>query len=177
MAFQERFEPKALDEVVDEGKRSQSLSSKSESLSSRDAGLLALHSGDNIIASIQTLQYPEPLMTAKKEAAIRNAQERIARIQESIGDIEHLSSGTLLKRMKRCGNPRCACARDPDALHGPYYEWSYMNQGRLRHRTLSPEQAKLMRRAIANHRKVKRLLQLWETYTRRLIELTVPGRR
>ena len=115
-------------------------------------------------------------MTASKDAAIRNAQERIARIHESISQIEHLSSGTLLKRMKRCGNPRCACANDPAALHGPYYEWSHMKDGRLRHRTLSPEQAKLMRRAIANHRKVKRLLQLWETYTRRLIELTAPRR-
>ena len=115
-------------------------------------------------------------MTASNDAAIRNAQERIERIHQSINDIEHLSSGTLLKRMKRCGNPRCACAKDPDARHGPYYEWSYMKDGRLRHRTLSPEQAKLMRRAIANHRKVKRLLQLWETYTRRLIELTSPRR-
>jgi hypothetical protein len=35
----------------------------------------------------------------------------------------------------------------------------------------------LMRRAIANHRKVKRPLQLWETDTRRLIERTVPGWR
>ena len=115
-------------------------------------------------------------MTASKDAAIRNAQARIARIHESISDIEYLSSGTLLKRMKRCGNPRCACAKDVAAQHGPYYEWSYMQDGRLRHRTLSPEQAKLMRRAIANHRKVKRLLQLWETYTRRLIELTAPRR-
>lgn len=116
-------------------------------------------------------------MTARKDAAILKAQQRIARIHESIGDIEYLSSGTLLKRMKRCGNPRCACAKDPDARHGPYYEWSYMKDGRLHHRTLSPEQAKLMRRAIGNHRKVKRLLQLWEAHTRRLIELSAPGRR
>jgi hypothetical protein len=59
------------------------------------------------------------------------------REKESIGDIEQLSSGTLLKRMKRWGNPGCACARDPEARHGPYYEWSYMKDGRLRHRTLS----------------------------------------
>lgn len=116
-------------------------------------------------------------MTASKQAAIRNAQTRIARIHESIGNIEHLSSGTLLERMKRCGNPRCACAKDPAARHGPYYEWSYMKDGRLHHRTLSPEQAKYVREAITNHRKVKRLLKLWEAHTRRLIELTVPGRR
>ncbi len=35
-----------------------------------------------------------------------------------------------------------------------------MKDGRLDHRTLSPEQAKLMRLAIGNHSEVKRLLQL-----------------
>lgn len=52
-----------------------------------------------------------------------------------------------------------------------------MKDGRLHHRTLSPEQAKLMRRAIANYRKVKRLLQMWEAHTRRLIKLAATPRR
>ena len=43
--------------------------------------------------------------------------------------MEYLSSGTLLKRMKVCGNPRCHCASDPAARHGPYFEWSYLKGG------------------------------------------------
>lgn len=116
-------------------------------------------------------------MSTRTEASIVKAHERIARIHEAIGAMEYLSSGTLLKRTKRCGNPRCACARDPAARHGPYYEWSYMKDGKLHHRTLSPEQAKLMRRAIANYRKVKRLLRLWEAQTQRLIELNALEQR
>jgi len=89
--------------------------------------------------------------------------------------MQYLSSGTLLKRTKVCGNPQCRCARDPAARHGPYYEWSYLKAGKLRHRTLTPEQAELMRLAIANHRKAKKLLRAWEAQTEHLIDLNAPA--
>jgi hypothetical protein len=101
-------------------------------------------------------------------------QEKIAAIHRALSQMQYLSSGTLLKRTKVCGNPRCHCATDPAARHGPYYEWSHLKAGKLRHRTLSPEQAGLMRLAIANHRKVKKLLRAWEVQTQRLIDLNAP---
>ena len=101
-------------------------------------------------------------------------QEKIAEIQRALSAMQYLSSGTLLKRTKVCGNPRCHCATDPASRHGPYYEWSHLKAGKLRHRTLSPEQAELMSLAIANHRKVKKLLRAWEVQTQRLIELNAP---
>ncbi len=107
----------------------------------------------------------------EKAAKLR---EKIASIQKSIAAMEHLSSGTLLKRTKVCGNPNCRCAKDPAARHGPYYEWSYLKGGKLRHRTLTPAQAEIMRLAIANHRKTKKLLRDWETQTLALIELAPP---
>jgi len=113
-------------------------------------------------------------MTDQNDIAIEKAREHIAGIREKLGEMQYLCSGSLIKRFKRCGHPRCACAKDPAARHGPYYEWGYMKDGKLRHRTLSPEQAKLMRRAIANYRKARRLLRLWEVQTQRLIELNVP---
>lgn len=102
------------------------------------------------------------------------AQERIAEIKRSLSAMEHVSSGTLLKRMKACGNPRCHCASEPAARHGPYYEWSYLKGGKLRHLTLTPEQAGIMRLAIANYRKARKLLRAWEAQTLRLIELIAP---
>ena len=104
-------------------------------------------------------------------AKIAKSEQKIAEIKRSLSALEHLSSGTLLKRTKVCGNPRCHCASDPAARHGPYYEWSYLNGGKLRHRTLRPEQADIMKLAIANHRKAKKLLRAWEAQTLRLIEL------
>ncbi len=75
---------------------------------------------------------------------------------------------------KVCGNPRCHCASDPVARHGPYFEWSHLKAGKLHHRTLTPEQAEIMRLAIANQRKAKKLMRVWEAQTLNLIELTTP---
>jgi hypothetical protein len=110
-------------------------------------------------------------MPTSAAAKATKSRKKIAEIQRSLSAMEHLSSGTLLKRMKVCGNPRCHCASDPAARHGPYYEWSYLKGGKLRHRTLTPEQAEVMRRAIANYRKAKKLLRAWEAQTLTLIEL------
>ncbi len=114
-------------------------------------------------------------MTAAVNAKAIKSEEKIAEIKRSLSALEHLSSGTLLKRMKVCGNPRCHCASDPAARHGPYYEWSYLKGGKLRHRTLTPEQADIMRLAIANYRKAKKLLRAWEAQTLHLIELKAPN--
>jgi hypothetical protein len=106
------------------------------------------------------------------DTALAEIQARIAEIQHTLAAMQYLSSGTLLKRTKRCGNPRCRCATDPGARHGPYYEWSYKQAGKLRHLTLTARQAELMRLAIANSRRVKKLLRAWEQQTLRLIELS-----
>ncbi len=113
-------------------------------------------------------------MSPAAEAQLTEVQAKIAHIHRALSALQYLSSGTLLKRTKLCGNPRCHCATDPAARHGPYYEWSYLKAGKLRHRTLTPKQAELMRLAIANYRKVKKLLRAWEVQTQRLIELNAP---
>lgn len=101
---------------------------------------------------------------------VKQARGRIARIRDSVGTIDYLCSGTLAKRMKLCGKPSCRCAQDPTARHGPYYEWGHMHDGKLVHRTVTPEQAAILWLAINNYRKVRKLLRAWEVETERLIE-------
>jgi hypothetical protein len=91
--------------------------------------------------------------------------------------VDYLCSGTLLERMKLCGKPGCRCAEDPAARHGPYYEWGHMRGGKLVHRTVSPQQATILRLAIANYRKVKKLLSSWEVETERLIDAEEPPQK
>lgn len=110
-------------------------------------------------------------MTTVADTKSTKSREKIAAIQRTLSGMQYLSSGTLLKRMKVCGNPRCHCASDPAARHGPYFEWSYLKAGKLHHRTLTPEQAEIMRLAIANQRKAKKLMRVWEAQTLNLIEL------
>jgi hypothetical protein len=107
----------------------------------------------------------------------QQARERIASIRDALAQVDYLCSGTLLKRMMKCGKASCRCQEDPAARHGPYYEWGRMKGGKLVHRYVSEQQAQILRAAIANYRKVKKLMRLWETETERLIDSEPPGER
>ncbi|GAC1663615.1 MAG: hypothetical protein PVS2B1_22810 [Candidatus Dormibacteraceae bacterium] len=113
-------------------------------------------------------------MRLATQLTVEKIHKNIAAIQRALSAMQYLSSGTLLKRTKVCGRSSCRCHVDRAARHGPYYEWGFLQGGKLRHRMLSAERAELMRQAIANHRKVKKLLKAWEAQTVRLIELNVP---
>ena len=113
-------------------------------------------------------------MPHRRNHVIEQARERIARIRASLDALDYLSSGTLLRRLKICGKPGCRCAQDPAARHGPYYEWGHMKGGKLVHRMVTPEQAALLRRAIANYRKAKKLMKAWEQETERLVDNEAP---
>jgi hypothetical protein len=104
------------------------------------------------------------------QAIARTAQARIAKIRQAVGAFDYMCSGTLLQRTKVCGKPTCRCAQDPAARHGPYYEWTHLREGKLLHRVVSPQQAAILRQAIANQRRLKQLVRTWEDETERLID-------
>jgi hypothetical protein len=104
------------------------------------------------------------------ETIARQTQERIELIRQELAALDYVCSGTLLKRLKVCGKPNCRCARDPAARHGPYYEWSHLRAGKLLHRVVSPRQALILRQAIANQRRLKKLMRKWEKETERLLD-------
>lgn len=108
------------------------------------------------------------------ERAASQARERISHIRDALAEVDYLCSGTLLKRMMKCGKPTCRCAEDLAARHGPYYEWGRMKAGKLVHRYVSPAQAEVLRQAITNYRKVKKLMRAWEVETERLIDAEAP---
>jgi hypothetical protein len=92
----------------------------------------------------------------------RTETETIREIRRRVAQLEYVCSGTLLRRTKTCGRKTCRCAQDPDARHGPYYEWSRLEQGRLVHTTLSAEEGQQMAEAIRSYRLLRRLIRLWE---------------
>lgn len=94
---------------------------------------------------------------------------RIEEIKRVISGMDLICAGTLQKRMKTCGRPYCRCLTDPEALHGPYYEWTRYVGGRLVHKTLSSEQAEMLKKAIANNRELKALLDDWRQESAEII--------
>jgi hypothetical protein len=73
------------------------------------------------------------------------------------------------------GKPNCRCAHDPDARHGPYYLWGHMKGGKLVNRIGSPEQATLLRAAIANYRQARKLMRAWGKEAERLLDVEASG--
>ena len=86
----------------------------------------------------------------------------MAGIRAELAAIDYICSGTLLSRTKVCGKPNCACASSRDARHGPYYEWSRLEKGRLAHVVLPADSVPLFRQAVANYRRLRKLLRKWE---------------
>ena len=108
------------------------------------------------------------------ETAAQQAHARISRLRDRLTAIDYLCSGTLLKTLMKCGKPNCRCHQDPAARHGPYYRWGHMQAGKLVQRYVSPEQALVLRRAIANYRRAKKLMRAWEVETERIIDAEAP---
>ena len=95
----------------------------------------------------------------------RRLRLRTAALRRRISAMDYASSGTLHSRTRPCGKTNCRCADDSDAWHGPYHDWTRRKDGRLLHSSVSPEQARLIQRAIANRREIDRLLARWEDET------------
>jgi hypothetical protein len=89
--------------------------------------------------------------------------------------MDFVASGTLHVRTKTCGKKNCQCATDPSKRHGPYHEWSWRKNGKLHHKTVTPEQARLLKLAISNHREILTLLHRWEDETTK--EILTPPRQ
>jgi hypothetical protein len=92
-------------------------------------------------------------------------RSRTRQLREAIATMDYVIDGTLLFRTKVCGRPNCRCAKDPQARHGPYYEWTRRHGGRLVHSVVTAEQAVLLEKAIANYREVQQLLAKWHDAT------------
>jgi hypothetical protein len=100
-------------------------------------------------------------MHQAEDAADPN-RRRIASIVRQLSRVDLICSGTLSERTKTCGKPNCRCATDPAARHGPYYEWTWRESGKLLHKIVSASQARQLRRAIDNYGALQQLLERWE---------------
>jgi hypothetical protein len=85
------------------------------------------------------------------------AQARAAAIQAALGQVGFCLPGSISIRRARCGKPRCACAADPPALHGPYIQWTRTVNGKTITRTLTQAQYDTYAPWFANTRKLRAL--------------------
>ena len=92
--------------------------------------------------------------------------QRFRQAQQELQQLDYFFKGTVLKRMMKCGQPQCACHRDPSKRHGPYFEWTYKANGKTVNVRLSPQAAPLYQAATKQHRKLKAILARMERLSR-----------
>jgi hypothetical protein len=107
-----------------------------------------------------------PPRQATRSSSLRTPAQRFRQVQRELQELDYFLKGTVLKRMMKCGQPQCACHRDPTKRHGPYFEWTYKVKGKTVNVKLSPQAAPLYQAATKQHRKLKALLARLERLSR-----------
>src|SRR3990172_8866475 len=69
-----------------------------------------------------------------------------------------LLPGSVSTAESQCGKPNCACKQRVPKLHGTYYRWTGILNGKRTTKTVSKEVAKECERRIKNYRVLQRKL-------------------
>lgn len=93
---------------------------------------------------------------------LTQAQQHIALIQRELVALGPLHPGSISAQYNICGTPGCRCkdTKHPQK-HGPYYQLSYTWRGRHHTRFVRPDQLAAMQQKVANHRRLRELVEQW----------------
>ena len=84
--------------------------------------------------------------------------QRFEELKAALTQIEYFSKGTVLKRMVKCGRPKCLCGVNPKKRHGPYFEWTYKENGKTVNVRLTAEAAPIFQSAAKQYRALESTL-------------------
>ena len=65
-------------------------------------------------------------------------------------------TGSISTASSRCGKTRCACKDKEPKLHGPYYRWTGVINGKRTTKTISKEVAHECQKRIDQYKKFKK---------------------
>ncbi len=104
--------------------------------------------------------------SSRADAILANYALRFETLRQEIDQLGYFCKGTVLKRMMKCGQDRCACHRDPSKRHGPYFEWTYKAKGKTVNIRLDPDEVPVYLAATQQYRRLKSLLTRMERLSR-----------
>lgn len=90
-------------------------------------------------------------------------------LKDALATLGYFCKGTVTSRTFKCGRASCACSRDPERRHGPYFEWTYKAAGKTVYHRLSPQEARIYKAGAVEYRKLKSLLRRMENVARRAL--------
>jgi len=86
---------------------------------------------------------------------------QVADLSAALSQPRPMRRGSINERRMKCGQANCACQRDPEARHGPYYMLTQAAQGRTRSRYVSAEQIPVLRRQIEAGRQFRQQVEAY----------------
>ena len=97
-------------------------------------------------------------------------KRRYSQHKKKMDKLGFITTGSLIKVYKTCGNPGCRCHKDRTKRHGPYNIWTRKVNSKTVTRTLTDEQAKLVQECIDNMRKIEKIIEQMKDTSVRYIE-------
>jgi hypothetical protein len=94
-----------------------------------------------------------------KKSIKKHQEIKLSKIKKEISDIDLVIPGTIRSIYLKCGKPICACWKDRDARHGPYYFWDRKVDGRVSSKSIKKPMVPLLKKWIDNRKKTENLIQ------------------
>ena len=107
--------------------------------------------------------------SSRLETKMAADAQRFRELKADLIRIEYFSKGTVLARRMKCGKPNCPCQSDPNKRHGPYFEWTYKENGKTVNVRLTAESVPLFQEAARQYRRLKSILARLEKLSRQAI--------
>ncbi len=95
---------------------------------------------------------------------------QIGRLKSRITSKELILNGTLSKRYKQCGKESCRCHTEKVHWHGPYWIWTRKVERKTVTKTLSNEQALVVKKAIKEMKDLNVVIKKWQIQSSKEIE-------
>ena len=97
-----------------------------------------------------------------EKSQLRKIENRIGRIKKQLLLIGEMRPGSISKQYNVCGTPNCKCKdKDRPKKHGPYYQLSYIRNGKSSSQFIRPQFLADTKKQIASFRRFRRLTEEW----------------
>ena len=96
--------------------------------------------------------------------------EQYQRLREQLAKTGYICTGSITTVYRKCGKPYCYCAKDENAVHGPYNVWTRKAKGKTVTRNLTDAQAELCRECVRSLRQLEGIIEKMKELSVKYIE-------
>jgi hypothetical protein len=102
---------------------------------------------------------PNRELPPRRQEALKRLEREFTETKRQLSRLGFVLQGSLSERRMLCGKAGCRCRSDPDARHGPYFQWSRKIRAKTVSSYLSHEQATTCKDWIRNNRDMEKIIK------------------